>query len=390
MPSKTFKLFEPLKVGNATLQHRIVLAPLTRYKADEAHVPFLPLVSDYYAQRANKPGTLLITEATFIAARAGGYQHIPGIWSPAQIKAWKSVTDAVHAKGSFIFMQLWALGRAAEQQQLQSEDPSFAYVSASDVPLAGHGGPPRPLTVPEIKEYVDLYAQAAKNAIEAGFDGVEVHSAFKVRSGHNLTNILFPIGANGYLLDQFLQDVSNRRTDEYGGSVANRARFTLEVADAVVAAVGADRTSVRFSPWSPFQGMGMADPLPTFSYVISQLAARHPGLAYLHLVEPRIDGNTTMDEPSSAHESNDPLRALWAPRPLIRAGGFTRDGAIKAAESGDLVAFGRLYISNPDLPARLEREIPLNSYDRSTFYLIGENTPRGYTDHAFATATVGA
>ncbi|KAJ7727376.1 hypothetical protein B0H16DRAFT_1331597 [Mycena metata] len=372
MPSKTFKLFEPIKVGNATLQHRIVLAPLSRYKADEAHVPYLPLVSDYYAQRASRPGTLLISEATFIAARAGGYQHIPGIWSPAQIKAWKSVTDAVHAKGSFIFMQLWALGRAAEPEQLQSEDPSFAFVSASDVPLAGHGGLPRPLTVPEIKEHIDLYAQAAKNAIEAGFDGVEVHSA------------------NGYLLDQFLQDVSNRRTDEYGGSVANRARFTLEVVDAVVTAVGADRTSVRFSPWSPFQEMGMADPLPTFSYVISQLAARHSGLAYLHLVEPRIDGSTTMDEPSSAHESNDPLRALWAPRPLIRAGGFTRDGAIKAAESGDLVAFGRLYISNPDLPARLEREIPLNSYDRSTFYLIGENTPRGYTDHAFATATVGA
>ncbi|KAJ7033762.1 hypothetical protein C8F04DRAFT_1260750 [Mycena alexandri] len=372
MASKTLKLFEPLKVGNATLQHRVVLAPLTRYKADEAHVPYLPLVSDYYAQRASRPGTLLITEATFIAARAGGYPHIPGIWSPAQIKAWKSVTDAVHAKGSFIFMQLWALGRAAKAEQLQSEDASFAYVSASDVPLAGHSGPPRPLTVLEIKEYIILYAQAAKNAIEAGFDGVEIHSA------------------NGYLPDQFLQDVSNKRTDKYGGSVENRARFTLEIMDAVVAAVGADRTSVRFSPWSPFQGMGMTDPLSTFSYVISQLAARHPGLAYLHLVEPRIDGNATSDKPLSAHESNEPLRSLWAPRALIRAGGFTRDGAIEAAESGDLVAFGRLYISNPDLPARLERDVPLNSYDRTTFYLIGENTARGYTDHAFATATVGA
>ncbi|KAJ7759574.1 hypothetical protein B0H16DRAFT_1313257 [Mycena metata] len=372
MPSKSLKLFEPLKVGNATLQHRVVLAPLTRYKADEAHVPYLPLVSDYYAQRASKPGTLLITEATFIAARAGGYAHVPGIWSPAQIKAWKSVTDAVHAKGSFIFMQLWALGRVAKAEQLQSEDDSFAYVSASDIPLAGRSGPPRPLTVPEIKEYIGLYAQAAKNAIEAGFDGVEVH------------------GANGYLPDQFLQDVSNKRTDKYGGSIENRARFTLEIVDAVVGAVGAEKTSVRFSPWSPFQGMGMADPLPTFSYVISQFAARHPGLAYLHLVEPRINGNTTTDESLSSHESNDPLRALWGPRPLIRAGGFTRDGAIEAAESGDLVAFGRFFTSNPDLPERLEREIPLNSYDRSTFYLIGENAPRGYTDHAFTTATVGA
>ncbi|KAJ7155101.1 hypothetical protein C8R46DRAFT_1116989 [Mycena filopes] len=370
--SSNSKLFEPVKVGNVELQHRVVLAPLTRYKSDASHVPYLPLVSDYYAQRASKPGTLLITEATFIAARAGGYPHIPGIWSPAQIKAWKSVTDAVHAKGSFIFMQLWALGRAADPEQLKSEDPSFPYVSASDVPLKGHNGTPRPLTVPEIKEYVALYAQAAKNAIEAGFDGVEAHTA------------------NGYLPDQFLQDTSNKRTDEYGGSVENRARFTLEIIDAIVAAIGASRTSLRLSPWSPFQEMGMADPLPTFSYVVAQLASRHPDLAYLHLVEPRIDGNIERNDTVGAHESNEPLRALWVPRPLIRAGGFTREDALKVAESGDLIAFGRYYISNPDLPVRLERDVPLNAYDRKTFYLIGENTPRGYTDQPFATVTVAA
>ncbi|KAJ7155046.1 NADH:flavin oxidoreductase/NADH oxidase [Mycena filopes] len=318
------KLFEPIKVGDVELQHRIVLAPLTRYKADAAHVPYIPLVSDYYAQRASKPGTLLITEATYIAARAGGFPNIPGIWSPAQIQAWKAVTDAVHAKGSFIFIQLWGLGRAADPEQLKSEDPSFAFVSASDVPLRGHVGTPRPLTVPEIKEYVALWAQAAKNAIEAGFDGVEVHSA------------------NGYLLDQFLQDMSNKRTDEYGGSVENRARFTLEVVDAVVAAIGAPRTSIRLSPWSPFQEMGMSDPLPTFSYVVSQVAARHTDLAYLHLVEPRINGNVNREEVLGAHETNEPLHALWAPRPLIRAGAFTRESALEAAESGDLIAFGRL------------------------------------------------
>ncbi|KAJ6479016.1 hypothetical protein C8R45DRAFT_1063279 [Mycena sanguinolenta] len=361
MPSK---LFEPIKVGNMTLQHRIVLAPLTRCKADETHVPYLPLVAEYYGQRASMPGSLLITEATLIAARAGGYVHVPGIWSPEQIAAWKSVTQAVHAKDSFIFMQLRAYGLAANHAQLQSEDPSLPYVSASDVPLSSRTGPLRALNVAEIKEYVGLYAQAAKNAIEAGFDGIEVH------------------GANGYLVDQFLQDVSNKRTDEYRGSVENRARFALEVVDAVSAAIGSERTAIRFSPWSPFLEMGMPDPLPTFSYVISELAVRYPVLAYLHLVEPRVSGNSSRE--ATAHESNDTLRALWAPRPFVRAGGFTRKNALEAAESGDLIAFGRLYISNPDLPARLEKDVPLTAYDRSTFYLVGENSPRGYTDQEFA------
>ncbi|KAJ6550039.1 hypothetical protein B0H19DRAFT_1264901 [Mycena capillaripes] len=383
MSSTTPKLFTPIQVGPAALQHRVVLAPLTRCKASKAHVPYLPLVADYYSQRASKPGTLLITEATLIAAKAGGRAHIPGIWSAEQVEAWSSVADAVHAKGSFLFMQIRALGRAANQEQLQSEDSAFSYVSASDVPLAGHSGFLRALTVPEIKEYVGLFAQAAKNAIVAGCDGVEVH------------------GANGYLIDQFLQDVSNKRTDEYGGSVENRARFALEVVDAVVAAVGAERTAIRFSPWSPFLAstlplislMGMPDPLPTFSYIISQLVSRYtPGLAYLHLVEPRISGNNTREAATiKTHESNDTLCQLWAGRPLVRAGEFTRVGAIEAAEAdGVLVAFGRFYISNPDLPTRLEQDIPLTPFDRATFYIVGEDNPRGYTDHAFATGTVAA
>ncbi|KAJ7481907.1 hypothetical protein FB451DRAFT_1171039 [Mycena latifolia] len=375
--SATSKLFQPLQVGNAALQHRVILAPLTRYKASEEHVSFLPLVAEYYGQRASKAGTLLITEATFIAARAGGYSHVPGIWSPAQIAAWKKVTATVHAKGSFIFMQLWALGRAANYAQLQSEDPLFPYVSASAVPLTGRSGPLRALTVPEIKEYVALYAQAAKNAIEAGCDGVEIH------------------GANGYLVDQFLQDISNKRTDEYGGSIENRARFALEVIEAVVPLAQRERLSVSVHgaafkvPLSVTSAgdMGMPDPLPTFSHVISQLAARHPTLAYIHLVEPRINGSATREAGTvGAHESNDALRALWAPRPFIRAGGFTRADALEAAESGSLVAFGRFYISNPDLPARLEQDVPLTAYDRSTFYLVGQDDPRGYTDYPFATA----
>ncbi|KAK7008408.1 putative inactive dehydrogenase EasA [Favolaschia claudopus] len=363
------KLFEPITVGSLPLQHRVVLAPMTRYKADKDHVPFMPLVAEHYAQRASRPGSLLITEATFIAHTASGYAHVPGIWSQAQIKAWKEVTDVVHAKGSFIFLQLWALGRAADYQQLRSEDPSLPHVAPSNIPLPGHTGPLREMTVPEIKEYVGLYAQAAKNAIEAGFDGVEVH------------------GANGYLPDQFLQDMSNKRTDAYGGSVENRARFVLEVIDAVANAIGAQKTAIRFSPWSPFQEMLMKDPIPTFSYVISELAKRHPSLAYLHLVEPRINGPTTDDSRDPGHiQSNDVFREAWGGRPLIRAGGFTREGAIEAGEKGDLVAFGRFYTSNPDLPTRLEKNIELAKYDRATFFLAGENGPRGYTDQAFSTS----
>jgi NADPH2 dehydrogenase len=172
-----------------------------------------------------------------------------------------------------------------------------------------------------------------------------------VRPCVSITNLLklnIPAGANGYLIDQFLQDVSNKRTDDYGGSVENRARFALEVVDAVTSAIGAEKTAIRFSPWSPFQGMAMADPLPTFSYVLEQLKARHPDLAYIHLVEPRVSGNVTRPEGEvDAHESNAPLRAIWAPRPLISAGGFTREAALEAADTtGSLIAFGRLFISN--------------------------------------------
>ncbi|KAF7305680.1 hypothetical protein HMN09_00821700 [Mycena chlorophos] len=375
----TEKLFSPLRVGPFELQHRVVLAPLTRYKGDAEHVPYLPLVKDYYTQRGSAPGTLLITEGTFIAGRAGGYAHVPGIWSKAQIENWKEVTASVHAKGSVIFMQLWALGRGATHSQLLSEDPSYPYVSASDVPFSySKDTPPRPLTIEEIKEYVELYAQAARNAIEAGFDGVEVHSA------------------NGYLPDQFLQDITNKRTDSYGGSIENRSRFVLEIVDAVVKAVGAERTAIRFSPWGHFNEMGMDDPVPQFSHTISALASayQNPPLAYLHIVEPRVQGNVTR-EPSDVGttESNAEFRKLWRGpgRVTLLAGAFTKEIALKTlageqTEGGETlgIVFGRLFISNPDLPRRLKEDIPLRAYDRTTFYLIGENSPRGYTDQPFA------
>ncbi|KAI0088267.1 FMN-linked oxidoreductase [Irpex rosettiformis] len=358
----TPKLFTPAKVGDITTQHRVVLAPLTRLRADDKHVP-TDLIVEHYAERAAVRGTLLITEATFIAPQAGGVAMVPGIWSQEQIAGWKKVVDAVHERGSFIYLQLWALGRAASPDQLEKEGP-YPYVSASDVQLTGRPFPPRPLTVEEIKEYISLYATAASNAVHgAGFDGVEIH------------------GANSYLVDQFIQDVSNKRTDEYGGSIEKRARFALEVVDAVVAKIGAEKTGIRLSPWNRFQDMRMKEPIPQFRYVVQQIAERQPNLAFLHVVEPRVQGSEDCEVP--AGESNDFIREIWQPRPLISAGGYNRELAIEIAEKkGDLIAFGRHYISNPDLPLRLKKNLPLTKYDRSKFYNAGDAL--GYVDYPYA------
>ncbi|KAJ7830663.1 hypothetical protein B0H14DRAFT_3464667 [Mycena olivaceomarginata] len=360
------KLFQPANLGALQLKHRIVLAPLTRYRSSLEHVPTLPLMKEYYTQRASTPGTLLFTEATFIAARAGGYPNVPGIWSDEQIAAWREITDSVHAAGSYFFLQLWATGRAADPKQLRKEDASFPYVSASDVKLQSAEETPRALTVPEIQEYVGLYEQAAKNAFRAGFDGVEIHAA------------------NGYLIDQFTQDVSNKRTDGYGGSVENRCRFALEILDAVTRAVGEDRTGIRLSPWSTFQDMGMADPKPTFTHLVSQIKKSHPHLAYIHVVEPRIAGdNDKTDGAHGTEASNDFIRDIWRPNPIISAGGYTRQTALERAEKddGELIAFGRQFLANPDLPVRMMRNIPANEPNRNTFYTEGAE---GYIDYPFA------
>ncbi|KAH9988897.1 hypothetical protein BJV77DRAFT_1019753, partial [Russula vinacea] len=297
-------------LGGLNLQHRVVMAPLTRFRANKSHVHG-ELAKTYYDQRATVPGTLIIAEATFIAPQAAGYENVPGIWSDAQIAGWKAVTDAVHAKGS------------ANAGVLKTEG-NFEVVG----PMI-----PRELTVPEIKEYAQLYAKAARNAIEAGFDGVEIH------------------GANGYLVDQFLQSVSNERTDEYGGSIQNRLRFPLEVIDAVVKAVGAERTGIRLSPWSKFQGMGMEDPVPTFTGLLEHIREAHPNFAYVHVIED-----------------------VWGGRPYIAADTVEKHGG--------LIAFGRHFIANPDLPLRLKEGISLTPYNRDTFYLA--EAAVGYVDYPFA------
>ncbi|KAL5505018.1 hypothetical protein ACEPAH_7681 [Sanghuangporus vaninii] len=358
MPHSGAKLFQPIKVGNLQLSHRVVLAPLTRFRADDAHVP-TDIMTEYYAQRASVPGTLLITEATPVAAKAAGQPNTPGIWNDAQIEGWKKVVDTVHAQGSFIYMQIWATGRAAYPDNLAlpdcPENPGgpYPYVSSSAVPLPDRKDAtvPRALTHEEILEHIGLFGQAAHNAVHrAGFDGVEIH------------------GAHGYLVDQFTQDTCNKRTDQWGGSVENRCRFPLEVIRSVVSAVGEERTAIRLSPFRV--RMRMKHPEPTFAYLVSLIRAAYPRFSYIHIVEPRIAGWTERE--ALEGESNDFLRAIWK-------------GAIKdAEEKGDLIVFGRHYISNPDLPARIKKEIALASYDRTTFYTLA--SPKGYVDYTFADA----
>ncbi|CAN8096328.1 unnamed protein product [Discula destructiva] len=360
--ASTSKLFKPIRVGQSDLAHRIALAPLTRMRADKTHAPLQPLVSEYYGQRACVPGTLLVSEAVFISAPAGGYADVPGIWSDAQIASWKQVTAAVHANKSSIYCQLWALGRVASRDVLVQElGPDAKVVGPSDIPSAG-GEKPTPLTEDEIRQYIAWYVQAAKNAIAAGFDGVEIH------------------GANGYLIDQFTQDVSNNRTDAWGGSIENRARFALEITQAVVDAVGADRTAIRLAPFSEFQNMKMADPKPQFTHVVQELNKLK--LAYLHLVEARIAGNEDVE---ASEKLDDFVNAYDGP--LLLAGGFKPDSAVKTVEEeypnkDVIIVFGRLFISNPDLAFRIQKGIGLTPYDRSKFYLPG--SPDGYITPPFS------
>ena len=364
MPINT-NIAQPLRVGNLELSNRVVLAPLTRNRADDNHVPF-NLAVEYYSQRASYPGTLLISEGTFPSARLGGYDNVPGIYNVEQIRGWKNVTDAVHAKGSFIFCQLWALGRAANPNVLARDGNRV--ISSGNLPMPDGGAVPQPLDEAGIEQTIEEYVQAAKNAIAAGFDGCEVHSA------------------NGYLIDQFLQDTCNNRTDQWGGSIENRSRFGLEVVKRVIAAIGAERTGFRISPWGTFQGMRMKDPRPTFKYYVDQLS--HLNLAYLHIVEPRV--NVIVDIVPRAGDDNDfLLEAFRNSGPVILTGGFQPELAGKTIEAerkrghpNVATGFGRLYIANPDLPYRTIHNVPLNKYDRSSFYTIKSGV--GYVDYPYS------
>ena len=358
------KLFSPIRIGAFDLAHRVVLAPLTRMRSQmPGNVPGEAMV-EYYAQRATSGG-LLIAEATYISRQGNGGYGSPGIETDDQVAAWRKVVDAVHGKGATILLQLWHVGRASHTS-LQPDEGQPIAPSAIDMGVRaflkdgpGIATPPREIVLAEIPDIVAQYRRAAERARAAGFDGVEIHSA------------------NGYLIDQFLQDGSNKRTDAYGGSIENRTRFLFEVVDAVAGVRGPDRVGVRIGPNNAFNEMHDSDPHALFSHVAAGLRDRR--IAYLHIIEPRIKGNTEIDVlPPVAAVTLKPIFQ----GPVIAAGGFDGEQAVAIVENGgaDLVAFGRHFIANPDLPLRLREGLPLNAYDRSTFYYGG---PQGYADYPF-------
>ena len=363
----TAPLFTPWTVGPCPLSHRVVMAPLTRMRAQTPGNAPQPLNAEYYGQRATAGG-LIIAEASQVLPTGQGAPATPGIHSDAQVAGWRGITDAVHARGGRIFLQLWHVGRISHS----SHQPGGALPIAPSAVAPTTGRvmsakftrepfeTPRALDLSEIPGLIDGYAQAARNAMQAGFDGVEIH------------------GANGYLLEQFLQSRTNRRTDAYGGPIAHRARLTLEVAEAVVGVWGADRVGIRLSPFGVANDSGEAEPMPLYSYLIDELDRM--GLAYLHLIEPRASGAGQAEvDHQNVPSAIELFRPRWRSR-LIGAGNFKPDTAADAIRKGhaDAIAFGRLFISNPDLPERLRRNLPLTPYNRATFYGGGRE---GYVDY---------
>lgn len=358
------RLFTPLKIGNVEIKHRIVMPTMSRRRATSDHVP-VDIMKQYYSQRAAAPGTLIFSDTNIPAPWLGGIDHLPGLWNADQIRAWKEITDEVHNRKCFIFAQLMAMGRGVEpstakKEQIDVKAPSPIGLSQDSIP----GAPvPEAMTVEEIRRAIEDYVQAAKNAIDAGFDGVEIAAD------------------NGFLVDQFIQDVSNQRNDEYGGSIENRSRFAVELTEAICDAIGAKRVGFRISPFSTFFDMGMQDPIPQFSDLISRLQTL--GIAFIHAIEPRIKGDTAIS-PKSPSASLDFIYDIWT-GPIIIAGGYSPELAkelVEAHPDKDIViAFGRHFLSNPDFVFRIQHGLQLNQYDRSTFYTQGK---QGYIDYPFS------
>ena len=344
-------LFKPITVGALHLPNRIVMAPLTRSRATaDSRVP-VPMMAEYYSQRA--AAGLIISEATVVDRMGVGYEATPGIWSDEQVEGWRSVTTAVHAAGGRIFLQLWHVGRISDPCLLHGHPPvsASAIAAKGDVSLLHPKRPypiPRALETPEIPGIIAAFRTGATNAKAAGFDGVEIH------------------GANGYLLDQFLQDSTNRRTDAYGGTREKRARLMLEVTDAVAEVWGADRVGMHLAPRADVHDMGDSDRLATFTYVARELGKRH--IAFLCAREARLQ------------DSIGPrIREAFAGVYVVNEN-FTRETAEQALMDGvaDAVAFGKLFIANPDLVTRFAENAPLNPWDERTFYGGGA---KGYIDY---------
>lgn len=368
---KDSNLFKPLKVGDITLSTRIALAPLTRGRNDDEFVPS-DLTTIYYDQRSKRSGTLIITEAILISLISSGQYQPPGIFTSKQFTQWSKIIEAVHKNKSFIFLQLWALGGMADAGRLKAKGLKFlapsddVYINEEQEQQAKEAeNPSHGLTIPEIKSYINDYVVAAKKSIELGADGIELH------------------GANGYLMFQFLYTSLNKRTDQYGGSIENRARFVLEVIDAVGEAIGYSKVGYRLSPYWRFESWvsgGKTEffepsTIAVYSYILSELEERRrqgKELAYIHIVEPRV---------TDISENNEWIFQIYK-GVIIRASGYAEnpEKAKADADSYDktVLAYGRHFISNPDLINRLENDWPLNDYDRNTFYTPG---PEGFIDY---------
>lgn len=356
-------LFAPTTLGSLSLRNHLVMAPMTRSRAVVANTPN-DLMAEYYAQRAG--AGLIVTEGTSPSPNGTGYPRIPGLWSGEQVEAWRGVTDAVHARGGRIFVQLMHTGRVGHPLNLPAGGEVLApsAVAADGEMYTDAKGMqphpvPRPMTAAEVRKAIEEHVQAARNAMTAGFDGVELH------------------GANGYLLEQFLSPQTNQRTDEWGGSIPKRLTFVLEVTHAVAAAIGGEHVGIRLSPHGVNAGM---KPYPeieeTYTALVPRLVAT--GIQYVHLVD-----HSAMGAPEVPETLKGALRRAW-PRTFILAGGFDRAKAEAALDEGraDLIAFGRPFLANPDLVARLQQGLPLNPPDFGTFYTPG---PKGYTDYPSAT-----
>ncbi len=352
------KLFEAFKLGPITLPNRLVMAPLTRNRAVPPGMVPSPLAVDYYGQRAS--AGLLVTEASQVSQQGQGYQDTPGIYSKEQVSGWRKVTDRVHEKGGRIFIQLWHVGRISHTS-LQPN--GGAPVAPSAVRAKGKtfvGGTfadvsePRALELSEIPGIIDSFRRGTANALEAGFDGVEIH------------------GANGYLLEQFAKDGTNKRTDAYGGGIENRAKLMLEVANAVTAEAGANRTGIRISPVTPANDISDSNPQPLYDHIVDGLSALK--LVYLHVVEGATGGPRDIAPFDYAS-----LRKRFGGAYMANNGyDFELANKVLAANAADLIAFGKPFISNPDLVERLKSDAPLNEWDKATFYGGGA---KGYTDY---------
>jgi N-ethylmaleimide reductase len=361
-------LFSPVGLGSLKLEHRVIMAPLTRSRSVQPDSIPGDLMREYYEQRSSKGG-LIISEATNISLTSRGWLGAPGLYTEAQVAGWKKITTAVKSKGGHMFAQLWHTGRSSHTAMTGGEMPVSASVNEKYWLHPNHlvsipGGwtqpsPHRALAIVEIQGIVEDYKKAAIRAMDAGFEGVELHAA------------------NGYLVDQFLQNGSNQRTDEYGGSVKNRTRFLSEIVTALISVWGPDRVGVRIGPNGTWNGISDSDPKSLFSYVADHLN-QFP-LAYLSLIEPRIAGSDLVNT------TEGPVAAEWL-RPifkgkLISAGGFEPGTAEAAVAAGtvDAVVFGRHFVSNPDLVHRIKNALPLSPYNRDTFYTFDA---LGYTDYA--------